>query len=363
MSAKQWTTVALVGLIAASGAPAQNPALRKVYTNRLLFSLPVRIEDRDKAELKELKFYVKAILGGRPGEWQCVETALPTKDRFQFQAAQDGEYWFAFVTVDRLGRVSPTDLDRQSPGLMVVVDTKAPDVEVQKMTLATGETLLQCQIRDANPDFSKLKLEALLPDKSVRLLEPVEDSPGVFRIGDASVLKGLVRATTVDKAGNRAVRDVDLAPPSPAAPIAKAVTTPRQPATPTVLPASASVVRPAERIEHAVAAAPALPSAGKHFVNSLRVSLDYALDSPNVARVEGFATRDGGRSWMRIGEDLDRRSPLEFELPEDGVYGISLVVSTPTSPRAMPAAGDTPDCWIEVDLTKPLVQVSDVRLG
>src|SRR5690349_7016418 len=91
----------LVGLLGLTAAPAADRAAggaRKIYTSRVSFSLPVRIDERDRAELRELKFYVKALQGARPGEWICLETAKPTKEKFSYQAALDGEYWFAFVT-------------------------------------------------------------------------------------------------------------------------------------------------------------------------------------------------------------------------------------------------------------------------
>src|SRR5437868_2566152 len=107
-----WALLVLAGLaVPAAAQPAAGP--RKVYTNRQSFSLPVRIEERDRAELRELKFYVKALQGGRPGEWACQETAAPGKAKFGYHAAQDGEYWFAFVTVDKAGHVTPADLDKE----------------------------------------------------------------------------------------------------------------------------------------------------------------------------------------------------------------------------------------------------------
>src|SRR5438874_6213558 len=120
----KWAIV--VALLAAGQAAAEAPkGVQTVYTNRMSFSLPVRIDDRDRAELRELKFYVKPLQGSHPGEWVCVETAPPTKAKFQYRAPHDGEYWFAFVTVDKLGRIAPADLDKSSPGLVVVVDTRA----------------------------------------------------------------------------------------------------------------------------------------------------------------------------------------------------------------------------------------------
>src|SRR5262245_19748712 len=117
---------ALAGLMSLIAGPAMAQAPRNVqtvYTNRAAFSLPVRLDDRDRAELKELKFYVKSPGGPKAGQWVCLETAAPTKNRFSFQAAYDGEYCFAFVSVDKAGQVAPPNLEKAAPGLIVIVDT------------------------------------------------------------------------------------------------------------------------------------------------------------------------------------------------------------------------------------------------
>src|SRR6188474_2467267 len=83
-------------------AVAQTPkAPRTVYTSRTTFSLPVKIDERDRAELREVKFFVKLVRGGSKGEWVCKETASPSQSKFTFRAPQDGEYWFAFATLDK----------------------------------------------------------------------------------------------------------------------------------------------------------------------------------------------------------------------------------------------------------------------
>src|SRR5947209_13791177 len=112
----------MVALLATGPAAADAPkGVQTVYTNRTAFTLPVRIDDRDRAELRELKYYAKALQGSRSGEWVCLETAPATKAKFGYRAPQDGEYWFPFVTVDKGGRVSPADLDQTPPGVVVVV--------------------------------------------------------------------------------------------------------------------------------------------------------------------------------------------------------------------------------------------------
>jgi hypothetical protein len=102
-------------------------------------------------------------------------------------------------------------------------------------------------------------------------------------------------------------------------------------------------------------------------VNNARVFLDYRIEKAGpsgVGRVEIWCTRDSGQSWQKLGEDHNRKSPAEALLPGDGTYGLTLVVSNGLGFGAQPpAAGDTPDWWIEVDTTRPAAQLTSVRLA
>jgi hypothetical protein len=364
----------MVALLAAGPVAAQAPkSVQPIYTNRPAFSLPIRIDDQDRADLRELKFYVKALQGGRANEWVCLETAAPSKAKFGYRAVMDGEYWFNFVTVDKAGRVYPADLDKVPPGLKVVVDTRAPEVEVQKMPTASGEVLIQCQVRDAHPDYATVKLEYRGIDHAWHALDPIPDAPGMFRVPDKSVLRGVVRASATDKAGNQTVREVDMtrdsggaimtaaAKPMPATPPA-----PTLPPAPPVPPPAPKIIAERPTIEPPHLSAPPTDGPAQEkpqLLNGVHCVLEYALDAPNATKVEGFATKDGGKTWMRLGEDENHTSPFEFELPGDGTYGLVLVVSTPGHPGQAPAAGDTPDWWVEIDTNKPAVQMTDIRLG
>jgi hypothetical protein len=351
--------------------------VQTVYTNRVSFTLPVKIDDRDRAELRELKFYAKSLQGPRSGEWVGVETAIPTKSKFGYRVTQDGEYWFAFVTVDKAGRIAPADLEKAPPGLVVVVDTKAPEVDVQRLPAASGEMFLQCQIRDANPDYATLKLEYKGIDRAWHALEPTPDAPGVFKVPDKSVLRGVVRASASDKAGNQTVREVDMGREqptmttsvvkvaAPAAPMMAYAPAPvmTSPPPPPPAPVPQIVEKPATET-HAGLPPMVPPAADKpQLLNGVKCVLDYAIDMPNVTKVEGYATKDGGQTWLPLGEDADHKSPFEFELPGDGAYGLVLVVSTPSHAGQPPAAGDTPDWFVEIKTSKPAVEMTDIRLG
>jgi hypothetical protein len=375
MSRVKWAV--FVAVLAAGPAAAQAPkGAQIVYTNRPSFSLPVKIDDRDRAELRELKFYAKALQGTRPNEWVCLETAAPTKAKFGYRAPQDGEYWFNFVTIDRAGRVYPSDLDKVPPGLVVVVDTRAPEVDLQKLPASSGEMLLQCNVRDTNPDYGTVKLEYRGIDHAWHGMEPVADAQGTFRVPDKSVLRGIVRVSAADKAGNQTVREVDMTRDVPtnsvtlaaAKPVAppSAPTLPTAPIMPPMPPAareSAPPPMPTKLAEKPMPPPDAPAQERPQLLNGVHCLLEYAVDVPNPTRVEGYATKDGGQSWQKLGEDAEHKSPFEFELPGDGTYGLVLVVSTPNHPAQPPAAGDTPDWWVEIVTGKPTVMMSEVKLG
>ena len=108
-----------------------------------------------------MKLYVR----GPSGKWECVQTAPASQTSFDFRAPADGEYLFTFVTVDRRGNANPPSVEAAPPHRAVVVDTTPPDVAAQPIPLR-GERALQCQVRDANPDWTSLKVSYLAADNT-----------------------------------------------------------------------------------------------------------------------------------------------------------------------------------------------------
>jgi hypothetical protein len=361
------TWAIVFALLAAGPAAAQSPrAAQTVYTNRPAFSLPVRIDERDRGDVSQLKFYVKALQGSRANEWICLETAAASKTKFGYKAPQDGEYWFSFAFVDKNGHVTPSDLDKTPPGLIVVVDTHAPEVELLRAASAKGEMLLQCKLHDANPDYSGIKLEYKGIDRAWHALEPAEGQ-GMFRIPDRSILKGVVRASAADKAGNQTVRELDMTRDvSPIMTTAAKQTAPPPPAQ--TLPPNSDEpparlpMRLAERMPSSPM--PEAPAQEKpQLLNGIHCVLEYTVDMPTATKVAAYATKDGGQSWEQIGEEGSRKGPMDCELPGDGTYGLILVAGTESNPPQAPAAGDTADWWVEIETHKPSVQMVDMHLG
>lgn len=97
-------------------------------------------------------------------------------------------------------------------------------------------------------------------------------------------------------------------------------------------------------------------------VNSRSFELEYEIESvgpSGVAKVELWGTRDGGRTWSVFGVDTDNRSPQPVTVDAEGVYGFRVIVQSGSGLGGRPpAAGDAPDIWIAVDLTRPACRIT-----
>src|SRR5690606_23999333 len=89
-----------------------------------------------------------------------------------------------------------------------------------------------------------------------------------------------------------------------------------------------------------------------------------SVGSAGVARVELFGTRDGGATWTSLGTDPDNRSPLLVTVNGEGLYGFQVVVESASGlAGSPPRAGDRPELWIGVDLTKPQATLRGAEPG
>jgi hypothetical protein len=106
---------------------------------------------------------------------------------------------------------------------------------------------------------------------------------------------------------------------------------------------------------------------GTLLVASPKFKLQYAIDDagPNgAATVELWITQDGGRTWIRRGDDQDRVSPIDVDLGGEGTFGLCLVARSASGLGDQPPApGDPPQSWVEVDSTPPAVQLLTPQVG
>jgi hypothetical protein len=426
----------LVGLALALPAAvrAQAPASRlpdKTYMTKSAFNLPVIIDDKVRTGLKEIQLYVKE---GADGVWACKDKQPPSATAFTYRLTQDGEYWFSVVTLDQAGHMTPADVTREAPGVIVVLDTQGPQIEVHTMPPTADGLMVQCDIQDANPNPFSTRVEYQTGDQVWHAAEPCGEQCGCYCLPKQAVLTGMLKVTSSDRAMNTTVREFNLATltPAPAAGVqtakaedrgespqvtkssympaatqdvgASAVKVAAAPplskeprdikirSTDLVLPDAPAPVdhgpalprkvegsEPCHRPEAPAAGCrddgPALPQkvepsiagSNRYLVNNPVVTMEYKVEDESkngVGKVEVWYTANGGQTWDVLCDDPDRKSPVTFKLPGDGVYGIRLSASNCRGFGAVtPKAGDAPEMVVEVDTTKPVAQLTSVKLG
>ena len=102
-------------------------------------------------------------------------------------------------------------------------------------------------------------------------------------------------------------------------------------------------------------------------VNTRLFELEYDLDSvgpSGIGRIELWGTTDGGKSWRRYPIGTDKPKVLTVSVEGEGIYGFRMVVTNGAGLGGRrPAAGDMPDIWIGVDLTKPTARIVSAQQG
>lgn len=97
---------------------------------------------------------------------------------------------------------------------------------------------------------------------------------------------------------------------------------------------------------------------------SRRFAWDYAVEAADANRgvggVELWSTRDGGITWQRVAIDEDRTSPINVALDHGGLHGFRLELAAAGELVQPPRSGDTPQCWVAIDETPPVVSIRSV---
>lgn len=326
-------------LLLAGSALAQAPADDLFsYTNKQVFYIPFQ-SDPGERRLKEVQLYYSMDQGR---SWQPYANVPPDQGRFKFTAERDGVFWFTVRTIDLEGRAYPVKVEGARPGLKVCVDTRPPTLDLRVLPARDGMVGVAWEIHDDNLDLSRLRLDARPPGaaewRQLRV-EPVASGQHVWTPETNGPLE--VRLIASDLAGNVADKTITLA---------GGQGDPR------------SADDPARR-DAEPSPAPGGPAI--RMVNSKRISLNYQIREKGpsgVSVVELWYTQDG-RNWQKYG-DKPEDPPYVFDVNDEGLYGFSLVVRSGVGlGDRPPRVGDPPQVWVEVDVTKPIVQVQRVDVG
>jgi hypothetical protein len=410
---------------AAPAAPPSAPRATRptIYHKSRSFRIPFNVDPADRPRLREVQLWVSDDSGFT---WKTVSRTTPDRPSFTFRAARDAEYWFAVRTLDTTGKLYPGEDEQVEPSMKVVVDTKEPFLSLEPDGRRGSVASVRWEVRDEHLDLSTLVLKYQVEGARDWRQVPIRQRRLIgsesWDAGTAEPLK--IRAEVADKADNKAETEITLpegVPANPALssnesefsappPIARISSGPNFPPPDDSAPGQGGSdvfgsppmanaghpagnapefdpdafagmgnggASPAPGPNAEVAAAPApAPAPGPAaaagggrtlLVASPQFALQYAVDDagPNgPAVVELWVTQDGGRTWIRRGEDPDRISPFVVDLGGEGTFGLALVARGASGlGDPPPAPGDPPQMWVEVDGTPPHVQLNPPQVG
>ena len=196
-----------------------------IPTRQTYFAIPFEIDQVDHPVLgaAEIQLYVSRDRGVT---WQHETSVAPSSKHFLFRAPSDGEYWFAVRTRDRAGSFRPPLVS--TPGLCVVVDTKAPSLSVEAQRGQAGQITAKWKIDEANIKADTLKLqyrtgdsqrwEDVALDPSQLQSEPGTSTGESTWWAPAGQGRVEIRAEVADAAGNRNVSHAQVTTVAAAAP-------------------------------------------------------------------------------------------------------------------------------------------------
>ncbi len=395
----------LIGLALASplgasplGGPAEGlPQL--LATRQPVFSIPFRVAASSDPAWQPVEALLH-VSTDRGGHWRLYTRVSATERRFTFRADGDGEYWFAICTADRTGRMRPATVE--SPGLRVLVDTKPPVLRIAAQAGNDGRVTVRWEIDELNLKPNSLTIvyrpSPIEPWQAVAIDPRKQDTAEALARGEVAfwpkpgAREIPIRAEVSDVAGNTTVATAQVtlnelanrpiwgpqrlgraaadAGPDLTAGSNDALTVAGNPSIGRKYPGASGDCPNFRANENGTVpfSFPGLPPGERpRMVNSRTFDLEYEVDSvgpSGIGRIELWGTSDGGESWRRFTAVSDRRSPLRVSVPGEGLYGFRVVAINGSGFGGKPPlAGDPPDLWIGVDLTKPTARIVSAQQG
>ena len=193
-------------IVAQATLPVAPPGVEPIVTQERLFSIPFYLNPRQPLP-SELSLYVS---GNQGRQWTLYQKRTPDQQRFDFQAGDEGEYWFVVRTP--FTSINPSE--QSSPEKIVVVDQTDPQLEVKIEQGSSGQIKANWKALDSYLDTSTFRITYQNPGDetwhpvTVRL--PVTTGDSTFE-GDVAWLAEaeqgdvIVRVEVNDRAGNEAL--------------------------------------------------------------------------------------------------------------------------------------------------------------
>ncbi|AGA30470.1 hypothetical protein [Singulisphaera acidiphila] len=199
---------------AAAQAPPSSKGPTVLYQTSRSFRVPFQIDPAERARRRELQLWSSDDQGRH---WKQQGATTPDRPAFNFNVAQDGEYWLAVRSVDAQGRLFPADDARIEPSMKIIVDTTPPSIVLEPLVRSASLASVRWEVRDDHPDLHPPVLEYQVEGQKAWHSVPSESDgePGVatWDSGFAQPLK--IRLTALDLAGNKSEKIITLGSSQP----------------------------------------------------------------------------------------------------------------------------------------------------
>jgi hypothetical protein len=259
-------------------------------------------------------------------------------------------YWFSVQTRDLGGRYSPPTMEHAEPSLKVFVDTHPPVMKLRALPKKNSEVGVAWTISDDTFDPNKpdsLRLDYRLAGGDWQPLR-VDPFATQYYFNPGSEGSVEIRLRARDQAENWGEEKITLDGDSQGA---------SETGTPKKKPARFSPQ----------------PNTNVRMVKSKKFALSYDVKETGPSRVstvDVWYTQDGS-NWQKYktqncSDSPEKQPPysIEINVSEEGLYGFSLVVHSGVGlSDPPPQVGDKPQVWVEVDTTKPEVQLNTIIVG
>ncbi len=349
------------------------------------------------------------VCRNQSGVWEVVDTVTPDKDAFQFTAKEDGLYWLNRVIVYRNGQKDPPDVSRVPPAQKLLLDATPPVVRITTARRDGEDVVVEWTVEEKFPNDAATVVSfrgtgptdifqpvpAGSVSKRSAKFRPATSGPitvqvaaqdlvgnaGTFsrEIGGTGPVASVAHMTpeVTEPKANPVIETPGVIPPTtpmipppvipPETPVQPAPLTPVQPVQPVQPPKPEWA--PVDGGPKAIASGTASPTAAPELatvpaVNYTKFDIQYQLDAgpSGVSRIDLFATRDDGRTWVKWSQHDGKESPLRVSVDGrgnqqvEGHYGFKMVpVSGAGLSDGPPVAGTPPDVRVNVDTTPPMI--------
>ena len=118
------------------------------------FEIPFRVSSANQQKYVSIELIYTMDRGQT---WFSYESVTPDKEKFDFNAPEDGEYWFAFRAVDKAGEIRQVG---PLPAGRVIVDTQPPQLTFEARRNESGEVNIEWSAKD-------VALKNVLPEISL----------------------------------------------------------------------------------------------------------------------------------------------------------------------------------------------------